>query len=55
MATTLAELKQIGMVNALRSCQLFAGVGLPELNAIAEFTVLNPARLAALLRCHLGE
>jgi CRP/FNR family transcriptional regulator, dissimilatory nitrate respiration regulator len=38
MTTSLAELKQIGITNALRSCQLFAGISLPELNAIAEIT-----------------
>ena len=38
MTTNLAEFKQIGMVNALRSCQLFAGISRSELNAIAEIT-----------------
>ncbi len=38
MTTTLAELKQIGIANALRSCQLFAGISQAELNAIAEIT-----------------
>ena len=38
MATSLAELKRIGITNALRSCQLFSGISLPELSAIAEFT-----------------
>ncbi|MBI3417572.1 MAG: Crp/Fnr family transcriptional regulator [Verrucomicrobia bacterium] len=42
MTTTLAGLKQIGIANALRSCQLFAGISLPELNAIAEITVIKP-------------
>lgn len=41
MTTTLAELKQIGITNALRSCQLFAGIPVPELNAIAEITVVK--------------
>jgi CRP/FNR family transcriptional regulator len=41
MTTTLAELKQIGTVNALRSCQIFAGVSLSELTAIANFTVVK--------------
>jgi len=41
MTTTLAELKQIGITNALRSCQLFAGISVPELNAIAEITVVK--------------
>lgn len=42
MATTLAELKHIGIVNALRSCQLFAGISAPELNAIADITSIKP-------------
>jgi CRP/FNR family transcriptional regulator len=41
MTTTLAEFKHIAITNALRSCQLFAGVALPELNAIAEFTAVK--------------
>jgi CRP/FNR family transcriptional regulator, dissimilatory nitrate respiration regulator len=42
MPTTLAEFKQIGITNALRSCQLFAGISTAELNAIAEITVVKP-------------
>ncbi len=38
MSTTLSELKQIGIVNALRSCQLFAGISSAELAPIAEIT-----------------
>lgn len=41
MTTTLAEFKQIGIANALRSCQLFAGVSPLELSAIAEITVVK--------------
>ncbi len=41
MTTTLSELKQIGIVNALRCCQLFAGISSPELSAIAEITVVK--------------
>lgn len=41
MTTSLAELKQIGTVNALRSCQLFAGTSLSELTAIADFTIVK--------------
>jgi CRP/FNR family transcriptional regulator len=41
MTTTLAELKQTAIANALRGCQLFAGMSLPELAAIAEFTVVK--------------
>lgn len=42
MPSTLAEFKQIGMVYALRSCQLFAGMSVPELNDIVEITVVKP-------------
>lgn len=41
MPTTLAELKQIGITNALRSCQLFGGISAPELAAIAEITAIK--------------
>src|SRR5262245_1552189 len=41
MTSPLAELKQIGITNALRSCQLFAGIAQPELAAIAEITVIK--------------
>ncbi len=41
MTTSLAEFKQIGIINALRSCQLFAGMSQLELGAIAEFTVVK--------------
>src|SRR5262245_32783827 len=41
MTTTLAELKQIGIANTLRSCQLFAGISLPELNSIGEITTVK--------------
>ena len=41
MMTSRSELQQIGIVNALRSCQLFAGISSPELNAIAEVAVLK--------------
>lgn len=41
MSTSLAELKQTAIVNTLRSCQLFAGMTAPELNVIAEFTVIK--------------
>src|SRR6187401_279172 len=39
MTTTLAQFKQAAIANALRSCQLFAGIPLSELSAIAEITV----------------
>lgn len=41
MTTTLAEFKQTALVNALRSCQLFAGVSTVELSALAEITVVK--------------
>jgi CRP/FNR family transcriptional regulator len=41
MTTTLAELKQIGITNALRNCQLFAGISIPELDAIANITAVK--------------
>jgi CRP/FNR family transcriptional regulator len=52
--TTLAELKHIGLTNALRSCQLFAGISPPELNAIAEVTVVKPVAKGSYL-FHEGE
>ncbi|MFA6545999.1 MAG: Crp/Fnr family transcriptional regulator [Limisphaerales bacterium] len=42
MTSTLAEFKHIAVANALRSCQLFAGMPLPELNAIAQITIVKP-------------
>ncbi len=41
MPTPLAELKQAALVNALRSCQLFAGLANMDLHQIAEFTQLK--------------
>ena len=41
MTPSLAGLKQIGIINTLRSCQLFAGFPSPELNAIAEITSIK--------------
>ena len=41
MTTAISELKHIGIVNALRSCQLFAGISPPELSAIAEITAVK--------------
>lgn len=41
MTSSLADLKQIAITNTLRSCQLFAGISVPELNAIAEITVVK--------------
>jgi CRP/FNR family transcriptional regulator len=41
MSTALAELKQIALVNTLRSCQLFAGLAQTDLENIAAVTVLK--------------
>jgi CRP/FNR family transcriptional regulator len=39
--TSLAELKQIGIANTLRSCQLFGGLPNVDLNHIAEIAVVK--------------
>lgn len=39
MSVSLAELKKIAIVNTLRSCQLFTGLPLPDLEKIAEVSV----------------
>jgi CRP/FNR family transcriptional regulator, dissimilatory nitrate respiration regulator len=39
MSNPLAELKQAVMVNTLRGCQLFAGLGAEDLKAVAAITV----------------
>jgi len=41
MPNNFAELKQVGLVNTLRSCQLFTGLPLPDLENIAAVTVLK--------------
>ena len=41
MTTALAELKTIALVNTLRSCQLFTGLPLIDLQQIAAVTVLK--------------
>jgi len=41
MPNNFAELTQIGLVNTLRSCQLFTGLPLPDLENIAAVTVLK--------------
>jgi CRP-like cAMP-binding protein len=41
MSTVLAEFKTIALVNTLRSCQLFTGLPLPDLQQIAAVTVLK--------------
>jgi CRP/FNR family transcriptional regulator len=52
--TTLAEFKHTGIVNALRSCQLFAGISLPELNHIADITAIKPVAKGSYL-FHEGD
>ena len=39
MSTALAEFKHAGIINTLRSCQLFAGLPLSDLKKIAEVTI----------------
>ena len=41
MSTALAEFKQTAIVNALRSCQLFGGLPLPDLSHLAAITLLK--------------
>src|ERR1035441_2344328 len=41
MANPLAALKQAAIVNTLRGCRLFAGLGAGDLNAIAEITIVK--------------
>ena len=41
MPTPLAELKEAALVNALRGCQLFAGLAMTDLHQIAEITQLK--------------
>jgi CRP/FNR family transcriptional regulator len=54
MTTPLAELKRIGISNALRSCQLFAGISPPDLAAIAEITTTKSVTKGSYL-FHEGE
>src|SRR6266851_2977373 len=42
MSTALAELKKIGVINTLRSCQLFTGLPPQDLENIAAVTVIKP-------------
>src|SRR6516162_2312830 len=39
MSNDLAELRRSAIINTLRSCQLFAGLPVADLQDIAEFTV----------------
>jgi CRP/FNR family transcriptional regulator len=41
MSIKLAELKQVAIVNSLRSCQLFAGLPQPDLEKIADVSVVK--------------
>jgi CRP/FNR family transcriptional regulator len=41
MSLTTVELKKVGMTAALRTCQLFAGLPLPDLESIADVTVVK--------------
>jgi len=41
MSLTAVELKKVGMTAVLRSCQLFAGLPLPDLENIADVTVVK--------------
>src|SRR5258707_15845113 len=41
MPTALAEFKTIGVINTLRSCQLFTGLPLADLEKIAAATVIK--------------
>ena len=54
MKQPLSELHKIGIINTLRSCQLFVGVPAPELAAIAEFTVARSLKRGAYL-FHEGD
>ena len=38
----MAELKQAAIANTLRTCQLFAGLSSPDIEAIARFTLVKP-------------
>ena len=41
MTTNLAELRRAALVNTLRSCQLFGGLPVPDLESIAALTVVK--------------
>src|SRR6266487_1045160 len=41
MSSGLAELKKIGVINALRSCQLFAGLPPQDLENVAAITTIE--------------
>lgn len=41
MTSQLAEFKRVGITSTLRSCQLFAGISTPDLDAIADISVVK--------------
>jgi CRP/FNR family transcriptional regulator, dissimilatory nitrate respiration regulator len=41
MANSLAEFKHAAIANTLRGCQLFAGLGAADLNAVADITLVK--------------
>ena len=41
MTSSLAEFKRVAIINALRGCQLFAGLAPGDLNAIADITLVK--------------
>lgn len=49
MTTALADLRIIALTNSLRSCQLFAGLPLPDLEGIAAVTVVKSLNKGAYL------
>ena len=42
MTSAIAELKQVGLTNALRGCQLFAGLPSSDLVKVAEIAIVKP-------------
>lgn len=49
MVTSLSELKQAALVSTLQSCRLFAGLSRPDLNSIAQITVVKSLAKGAYL------
>jgi len=41
MASSLAEFKQAAIINSLRGCQVFAGLGASDLSAVANITIVK--------------
>jgi CRP/FNR family transcriptional regulator len=42
MSTALGELRNIGIINTLRSCQIFTGLPSPDLDKLAAITIIKP-------------